>query len=229
MIQSYRELQTELTSYADDAFRSFAMKGIPSERPFLGVRIPKIRAIVKTISFDRLTSFIKIEPYVFEEVLARGMMICRLDFKESLPWFDSQIEYIDDWCNCDTFCTSYAKLIHNHETEFFENKIEALLKSNLDYTVRAGLVFLLASYVKPEYLNVIFDRIEILRNHKAHYVRMAIAWLIAECFIKYPSTTTDYLTTSYLPDWTFNKVISKICDSHRVNEDAKAFLRKMRK
>ena len=37
------------------------------------------------------------------------------------------------------------------------------------------------------------------------------------------------ICTSRLPTWTFNKTISKICDSHRVDPEVKASLRKMRR
>lgn len=229
MIQTYHDFQTELASHADDSYRTFSMKGIPSERPFLGVRIPEIRDIVKTIPSDELTDFIKAEPIALEEVIARGMMICRLSYQESLQWFDSQIGYIDDWCNCDTFCAGYSKLIRGHEEEFRETKIDNLLQTNQEFPIRIGLVLLKSSYIKPDFLPVIFDRVETLKDHEAYYVRMAIAWLIAECFIKFPSATTGYLVASHLPAWTFNKAISKICDSYRVDLDTKALLRKMRK
>ena len=38
----YKELQLNLASLADDEYREFSMKGIPSERPFIGVRVPLI-------------------------------------------------------------------------------------------------------------------------------------------------------------------------------------------
>ena len=58
---------------------------------------------------------------------------------------------------------------------------------------------------------------------------MAIAWLLSECFIKFPEPTFDYLKTSKLPKWTFNKTISKICDSYRVDPEVKAELKRLRK
>jgi hypothetical protein len=54
---------------------------------------------------------------------------------------------------------------------------------------------------------------------------MAIAWLLAECFIKIPDETFSYMKTSKLPKWTFNKTISKVSDSYRVDEDTKKMLK----
>ncbi len=260
MITTYHDLRTALASRAEDPYRDFIMKGIPSDRPFLGVRIPLIREIVKQIPQDKLPEFLEVEPIAFEEVIARGMIICRLPYEEALNYFDSQIAHIDDWCACDTFCAEFSKpicklktnsfkpirnlktgspkpspkaesskLIRHHKTEFFETKVEKLLESGQEFPIRAGLVILKCTYIEPEYLAAIFDRVESLKDHEAYYVRMSIAWLLAECFIKFPSATTSYLAVSNLPSWTFNKTISKICDSYRVDDDTKTLLRKMRR
>ena len=58
---------------------------------------------------------------------------------------------------------------------------------------------------------------------------MAVAWLVAECFIKFPDETFDFLKTTELPKWTFNKTISKICDSFRVEKEVKDYLKTLRK
>ena len=92
-----------------------------------------------------------------------------------------------------------------------------------------GLVILKCAYVEPDYLSLIFDRVERLASKEEYYIRMAIAWLLAECFIKFPEETLSYLKVSKLPKWTFNKTISKICDSYRVDDEMKNLLRKMRK
>ena len=103
-INKYQDLKTELISEADEKYRDFTMKGVPSDRPFIGVRIPKVREIVSQVPKEKISEFIKVEPVAIEEVLARGMLICRLNYDEMLARFDSQVSYIDNWCTCDTFC-----------------------------------------------------------------------------------------------------------------------------
>ena len=80
-----------------------------------------------------------------------------------------------------------------------------------------------------DYLFTIFDRVENLKDREEYYVKMAIAWLIAECFTKFPEETLGFLKSTKLPKWTFNKTISKICDSYRVDDEMKELLRRMRK
>ena len=54
MINSYEGLKERLAFFADDEYRDFVMRGIPSERPFIGVRIPQIRGIVAEIPEEKL-------------------------------------------------------------------------------------------------------------------------------------------------------------------------------
>lgn len=235
----YKELRRRLAELADDEYREFSMKGIPCERPFIGVRIPQIRRIVAEVPREKVEEILTAEPVAIEEVLARGMMICRLSYEEMLvprerlhggSWFDSQISYIDNWCTCDTFCSGVAKKIQKKRTEFFETKVDGLLSDKSgEFAVRVGLVLLKSAYIEPEWLNVIFDRVDGLAEREEYYIRMGVAWLLCDCFIKYPTATIGYMMSSKLPVWTFNKTISKICDSYRVDEETKDLVRKMRK
>lgn len=225
----YSIFRTKLASLADDEYREFSMRGIPCDRPFLGVRIPEIRKLVNAVPKEAFADFLAEKPVAIEEVIARGFLIARLSYEEMLKVFDSQIKLLDNWCTVDTFCAALRKTVKSHEADFLEVKVEPLLKSGDEFSTRAGLVFLLDFYVKPDYLYLIFDRIESLRDCQEYYVKMAIAWLLAECFIKFPDETFSYLKSSKLDKWVFNKAISKICDSFRVDSDTKNLVKKLRK
>lgn len=228
-IEKYNELRERLAFYADDEYRDFSMRGIPSERPFIGVRIPKIRELAGLVPEEKIEEFLEVSPVAFEEVIARGFLICRLSYEEMIFHFDSQINYIDDWAACDTFCSGLGKLVRERRAEFLELKVEKLLEDKREFAVRVGLVLLKCYYVDFDHLVVIFDVVERLGGREEYYIRMAIAWLVAECFIKFPDETMSYLSISRLPKWTYNKTISKICDSLRVDEEIKVKLRGMRK
>ena len=225
----YSEFRTKLISLADDEYRVFSQKGIPCDRPFLGVRIPDIRRLVKDIPKNYLIDFISEKPEAIEEVIARGFAIARLPYEQMLEVFDSHISLLDNWCTVDTFCASLRKTIKGHKEDFFDHKVDILLASKDEFAVRAGLVCLLNFYIQPDYLSLIYDRIEQLSVREEYYVRMAIAWLLAECFIKFPDETYAYLKLTKLNAWTFNKSISKICDSYRVDLETKREIKQLRK
>ena len=222
-------LRKTLESHADQKYRDFSIKSIPCDYPIIGVRIPQIRKIVSSIPSAEYEEILKETPDSLEEVLARGMIICKLPFNEMIKYFNSQIKYINDWCSCDIFCSGLRKVIKNQKSEFLETKVKPLLNSHREFTTRVGLVISKCSYVEQDYLNLIFEYTEKLANREEYYVKMAIAWLLSECFIKFPSATTSYLISSNLPKWTYNKTISKICDSYRVDDKTKTMLKRMHK
>lgn len=222
------EFRFELANLADEKYREFVMNGTPSERPFLGVRIPQIRGLVAKVPRENYIEFLDARPVVFEELIARGFIIAKLPYEEMLKYFDSQVDQIGDWGSCDTFCASLRLEVKKHREEFLEFKIEKLLKDPREFAVRIGLVLLLVAYVDFDYLWLIFDRVESLKDREEYYIRMAIAWLVAECFVKFPDETYGFLKKTRLPKWTFNKAISKICDSRRVSPEAKEQLKALK-
>lgn len=225
----YQAFRTKLISLSDDRYREFSMRGIPSDRPFLGVRIPDIKKLVKEIPPEDFEEFLDQEPLAIEEVLARSFLIGRLPYEKMLKYYDSQVKLLDNWCTVDTFCASLRKTIKHHESDFLDQKVENLLNSKDEFAIRTGLVSLLDFYVQPDYLALIFDRVEHLKDYDKYYVKMAIAWLLAECFIKFPDETYFYLKASNLPKWTLNKTISKINDSYRVDQNLKEKVKQLRK
>lgn len=58
---------------------------------------------------------------------------------------------------------------------------------------------------------------------------MAIAWLLSICYIKYPEITLKYLKSGDLDNFTYNKTISKICESLRVSKETKEKLKKLKR
>lgn len=227
-IENYEEARLRLAELAEDEYREFSAKITMTERPFLGVRIPLVRELARAVPREKIPEFLKVEPVSFEEVLLRGFLICRLPYEEMLCYFDSQVDYIGDWSSCDVFCSG-LKVVKKHKAEFLDLKILGLLGDEREFAVRVGLVLLKCYYVEFDYLAVIFDSVERLVGREEYYIRMAIAWLVAECFIKYPEETLAYMRVSRLPRWTYNKAVSKICDSYRVDKEMKGVVRGMRK
>jgi hypothetical protein len=66
-------------------------------------------------------------------------------------------------------------------------------------------------------------------KHPGYYVKMAAAWAISLCYIKFPRITMDYLQNSSLDDFTYNKALQKIIESYQVNQDTKKIIRSMKR
>lgn len=213
---------------ADPIYAEFASGGTPTEFPFLGVRLPDLRALAKEImKAGNAEEFLAHPPQSFEEVMTQGIIIASLPYEEMRGRVFQFVRGIDNWGVCDTFCNT-AKSVKKHREEFLEGVIDPLLDGG-EFEVRVGLVMLLCHYVSAEYLSVIFDRVMRVKDREEYYIKMAVAWLMAECFIKFPDETGAVLMAGALPKWTQNKTISKIRDSYRVPEEVKEGLVKFRK
>ena len=223
------DFRTRLMTLADDSYREFTAKGIITDYPILGVRIPDLRALARQIIRDDSADlFLEIAPTSFEEVTTQGIVIASLPYDKMRLRLPDFTDHIDNWCTCDTFANT-AKSIKTHRDDFLAI-IDRLLDKNTEFSVRTALVCLLDHYVTDDYLAVIFDRISRVARDDRYYVKMATAWLLAECFIKFPDDTYPLLVSrNFLPTWTHNKAISKIRDSYRVPDDVKSHLATLRK
>ena len=87
---------------------------------------------------------------------------------------------------------------------------------------------LLDFYIEIEYI----DRVLILLNRAKHdgvYAKMALAWAVSICYVKFPDTTMEYLRNNTLDDFTYNKAMQKITESNRVDQETKTLIRSMKR
>lgn len=204
----------------DIEYRNFQKKLLETRYNYIGVRIPKLRALAK-----KYINYIdNIELDSFEEVLLKGIMIGHIkDIDKSITYIKEYVPYIDSWAICDTFVSSLKITIKNKEKMF--DFIIKYKDSNKEYELRFMLVMLLNYYIEDKYIDKIFDTIEYI-NKDTYYVKMAVAWLISICYIKEKDSTIKYLKNNNLDNFTLRKTISKINDSYRVEKIEKEYLRK---
>ena len=212
----------------DDEYRAFAIKGILTDYPFLGVRTPDLRALAKEIKKSKNTEdFLNTEPLSYEELTIQGFIIAELPYEEMKTRLPEYVDKIDNWATTD-MVVSTIKSIKKHREDFLP-EIDKFLGSPHEFTVRTGLICLKAYYIAPDYLAVIFDCISRVKDREEYYIKMAVAWLVSECFIKFPAGTYGFLNSKILPAWIQNKSISKIRDSYRVPKEVKDSLLSLKK
>lgn len=227
MYQNYDDFIKSLFLLQDLNYQKQESKLTFTKYEMIGVRIPLLRKIAKEISKSNYLKFLgEVKERYYEEVLIEGLVIATLKEEELLEFLPKYISKIDNWAICDSFCNS-LKFIKKDYSKYFEY-FKDFLFSDEEFKVRVGLVVFLNFYVTDEYIQEIFSLVDKITLDK-YYVNMAIAWLLAECFIKYPSVTKEYLKNAKINDFTFNKAISKIRDSYRVSENEKDELRMMRR
>lgn len=225
--QDYAEYQKYLKEIAEEEYRNFHKKLTSTKYPILGIRVPMQRKIAKEILKGNALSFLdQCLATTYEEVNIEGFVLAKIKKEELEKRIDSFVLKIDNWAICDGFCSSVT--VTSETKEWYLTKIKSYLKHQEEFVVRVGIVLLLNHFVKKMDTEEILKQMDQL-NREEYYINMAIAWLVAECFIKDPEKTWPFLKQNHLNAFTQNKAISKIRDSYRVEKEVKDCLLQYRK
>lgn len=225
----YNEFLSELYSLQDLKYKEFHSKIIMSDK-LIGVRTFELKRIAKTIARSNYDEFFKENRHEFyEENMVYGLVLgyLKLDYEDLKFYIESFIPYINNWAVCDMTVSNLKKYVKNKNKDSIFEDIKRYIKDPNPWINRFGYVMLLEYFIEEKYINEIF---ELCKKYKdEYYVKMAIAWLISFCYIKYKGRTLTFLKNSNLDDWTYNKSIQKIIESNRVGIEDKNMLRKMRR
>lgn len=225
-----QDIRRLLESEADTKYQQFTTKLTPGAENILGIRIPRLREIAKDIAKNHdwrafLDSF---HDKYYEEMHLYGMVIGYADcaLLERLKYVEKFVSKINNWAVCDCCCVTFRfALKHQHEVWEF---IQPYINSRHEYENRFAVVMMMSYFINETYISRIldsFNRIE----HNGYYSKMAIAWALSVCMVKFEKQTKDFLKSCSLNDWTFNKTIQKICESYRICPELKAELKLMKR
>ena len=212
-------IEERLFALQDLQYRDFHRRLVPNvdaER-IIGVRMPQLRRLAKEV--DPLP-FLDLLPHKYYEenqlhaILLSGMK----DYAECLHRVERFLPYVDNWATCDglrprCFAKHTAELLpqvkrwiaakHEYTVRFAIGVLEAYF---LDDAFRAEQLLWVASICREEY-----------------YIRMMQAWYFATALAKQWDATLPVIST--LPDWVRRKAIQKACESFRVPQEHKDYLR----
>ena len=225
----YEEFLDELYSLQDLKYKDFHSKLIMSDK-LIGVRTPELKRIAKIIARSNYQEFFKENKHeLYEENLVHGLVLgyLKLDFEQLKPLVDEFLPYIDNWAVCDTTVANLKVYKKNKTKDIVFNEIKNYISNNNPWINRFGYVLLLEYFIEEKYMDDIFELCEDYKDE--YYVKMAIAWLISMCYIKFKGRTLTFLKKSKLDIWTHNKVIQKIIESNRVSDEDKNMLRRLKR
>mgnify|MGYP001025358684 CR=1 FL=1 len=169
------EIREILAQYADEKYRDFSAGLIPGASPLLGVRLPQLRRIARSLVNDKENKTKWQEEALrydgayadvyFEETMLRGLLIGYgtakkgVSCEEGLACLRSFVPHIDNWSVCDSFCNSFT-FANQYRDEVWEF-MQPYLYSEQEYEVRVALILLLSQYLKYD-----IDHKKIARNRK---------------------------------------------------------------
>jgi 3-methyladenine DNA glycosylase AlkD len=227
--RDYPTLAEHIKSLADEPYRRMQNKIIPGIENILGVRVPKLRALAKQIAKgDWRVYLAEARDDTMEEVMLQGLVIgyAKAEPDEKLRLLAGFVPKIDNWAVCDVCCSSLKFTEKNRERVF--TFLQRYLKSSREFELRFAAVMLMDFYITDEYINELLEIYDGIR-HEGYYVKMAVAWALSVCFVKFPEKTMQYLNSNSLDDWTYNKTLQKIVESYRVDDATKAVIRSMKR
>ena len=231
-MDSVQAVREALFAARDEGYKAFQCPLMPTVDPdtVMGVRTPILRRMAKelrgTIGGEALMADL---PHAyFEENQLHAFLIESIrDFDEAVAATDAFLPFVDNWATCDQLSPKAFKGRFAHLLPH----IRRWMAHPAPYTCRFGLGMLmrygLGEDFDPVFLEEAASSDIIGREH--YYVRMMVAWFFATALAYQYEATLPYLTEHRLPTWTHNKTIQKACESYRVPNEHKAYLRGLRR
>ena len=210
------DIRQNLFANQDEKYKAFSSKLVTSKYEMIGVRLPVLRQMAKSIEDEN-----QIGTQYFEEIMLRGFVVAKF---KSYAKVENHLQYIDSWSTCDSFVSS-LKFIKKDKDGFIKH-FEYLMHSENEYEKRFFLVCLLNYYVDDVYIDYVLDVVKHIVKD-SYTVKMACGWCLQKCYIDHSAKVLEIL--KFLDKDTLNMTISKICDSLKIEQNAKNIAKEYKK
>lgn len=228
-----KPVRTHLLSLAEHGNKSFAEKLTPGVAHILGIRIPELRKLAFLIANSDWESYLlTADDYYMEERMLQGMVLGCIrpddDVEAYLDRVTRFVKLINSWSVCDTFKFGGGKkFLVAHKVRLWDYLCR-WMQAEGEYEVRFGVVMAMQNFIDEEYVVAYLSKLDAIR-HEGYYVKMAVAWALSVCFVKFQDLTMSYLRNNNLDDFTYNKALQKITESYRVSAEMKSIIKTMKR
>lgn len=228
------EIKRKLENLKEEDYKAFNHNLLPGVTHILGVRLPALRAIAKETAREDGKGYLEAartginESSYHEEIILQGLVLgyAKLDKEERGLYLDAFVPKISNWAICDT-CTMNMKFMQK-DKDYWYTYIMKYKNSREEFELRFLLVALLAHFIDEAHIDGILHICNTI-DHDGYYVKMAAAWLVSICYIKFPVQTERFLNHNRMDDFTHNKAIQKIRESFRVSKEDKERLNQLKR
>ena len=222
-------IQEKLFEYQDLEYREFNSKLIPNidKKTMIGVRIPDIRKIEKSLNIEEKEKFLLELPHkYFEENMLHGIIISNMkEYDKVIINLEKFLPYVDNWAVCDSIS---PKIFKKNREKAIVNVL-SWIKSNHTYVCRFGIGMIMQLYLENEYFKKSYlDKIAEIKIED-YYINMMRAWTFQVAIVKQWKEAIVYIEKGLLDEFTHNKTISKSCDSYKIEKEKKEYLKTLRR
>lgn len=202
--------------------------------PSIGVRVPGIRKIARKIARDGWEEFLaEMEeiapdtepPLMQEEHMLQGMVIglAKMEDNARAVHLDHWIPGVLSWADCDTSVSDFKFMKKNQE--FWYAYLTGYLAGGREFEVRCAIVGLMDYFINDTYIDRVLEIFSDTKADAPFYVKMAQAWALSVCFVKYRDKTLAVFEERRMDSWVQNKAIQKCRESFRVSPEDKELLK----
>ncbi len=221
------KIQKILFEFQDKEYADFSAKLVPTlpREAFIGVRSPSYKIIlnrIKELPPQDLQAFLQNLPHKYhEENTLHIAYINKIKkYDECLAELEHFLPYINSWAISDALNPPVLKKNRGQLLP----KLKEWICDEKPFTKRVGILLLMKYFLddsfKAEYLELVAK----VRSQE-YYVNMMVAWFFAEALAKQWDTALPFIQNHKLADWTHKKAIQKACESSRVLQEHKDYLR----
>lgn len=228
------DVREQLIMASEEDYKKFNKSLMPGTNLVLGVRMPKLRKMAKEIAKGDFGAYLAEaaqgigEGAYHEEIMMEGLVIgyAKMELPDYFSCLDTFVPKIHNWAVCDC-CSSTYKFMNKFQEQSFAY-IGKYLNSEREYELRFGIISLLDHFLNEEYIDRVLDICHRTR-HEGYYVKMAVAWTLSVCYVKFPEKTRALMENNTMDDFTHNKTIQKIRESYRVSKEEKEELKALKR
>ena len=226
-------IKEHLLKLSENSNKLFAQTLNPGVENVLGLRIPDLRKLAAGIAKSDWEAYhASASTFYMEERMLQGMVLGCIkpdnDIEKYLARVTRFVKIINSWSVCDTFKFAGGKKHVSLHADRIWEYLKTFMHADGEYEIRFGGGMAMGYFIDDAHIDELLNLLDGIR-HEGYYVKLAVAWAVSYCLVKYPEKTMDYLSHSSLDNFTYNKSIQKAIESFRVDDSLKAKLRTMRR
>lgn len=143
---------------------------------------------------------------------------------EQFGFIERGAELLQDWWHVDQLTQFIKRPV---EFEFAFERAKEYITSDMPFLRRWGYVLFLTGLQKDAaHTN---DILSLIRDDDEYYVQMAEAWLIADLAVFNITDVKSFMEKTAIKYNIAGKAIQKMCDSFRISDEDKQYMRSLRK
>ncbi len=222
----------EIIANCDEKYANFSHKLIPNvdRNKIIGIRMPMLKKIAKKYANTQEGEvFLNSLPHKsVDENTIHGLIIGYLkkDINIIVDCLDKFLPHIDNWATCDATVAN-LKIFKSNLT-FIKPIIIKYIETKKDYYQRFGIVCMLTYFLDDNFKEEDLYFLALV-NSDNYYVNMALAWYFSVAMVKQKDVCVKILKQQKIKNiWVHNKAIQKCCESFRIDEKTKKYLKTLK-